>query len=607
MFVTSGAGRACSGSGWCVFQLRAGEGEEYINMNHPRGKDSRFLHVSRAVFTGWIGLWLSWSLEAEVPATPSVAALEISGIFTDHMVLQRRMNVPVWGWARPGEEVTVIIDRQTKTTMTDDQGKWRVKLDAMETGAPRKMIIRGEADSIEFNDILVGEVWIASGQSNMDWPLSQARNGKQAIAAADLPEIRMFNLNRGGTPASKNGPSERILDGSRNSKKYKETWQICTPVSAKDNFSAVAFFFARDLQAALHVPIGIISNSVGGSAVEMWISRDAFEADPDFKAATQFFDRLVEYGQTPAGQADVKANYDAYEAKQAEAKAQGKLPLWPPHAGGAPKKDAFTCRWFDSRIHPLIPFAMRGVIWYQGEAQTYVPGDRQGLYPRDYEAMFQLLIKDWRTRWGEGDFPFLFVQLPNWSGPAKSPADVSSWTTIRQAQLKTLSVPNTAMAVTIDVGDAALMHPLDKEPVGARLALAARATVYGEKLEYSGPIYREMKIEGGAIRLFFDHIGGGLEARGGELKQFAIVGKDRKWVWAKAVIDGDTVIVSSPDVPAPTMARYAVATNPSGCNLYNKQGLPASPFMTYTSPSIERCAYYKWKLTEPLTLLPAKP
>jgi sialate O-acetylesterase len=320
----------------------------------------------------------------------------------------------------------------------------------------------------------------------------------------------------------------------------------------------------------------------------------------------QYFDALVAYAQTPPGQAEVAANYADYEAKQKELRAQGKPPMWPPHHAGAPKRDGLTSVWFNSRVNPLVPFAMRGVIWYQGEAQTWKLGDLRGEYPRDYQHMFPLLIKDWRSRWGQGDFPFLFVQLPNWAKPRPEPS-FDGWSIIREAQLKALSVPNTGMAVTIDVGDPDSIHPINKQPVGARLALAARAIAYGEKIVYSGPIYRAMKVEGNTIRLSFDHIGTGLEARGGELKQFVIAGEDMKFVWASARIDGDTVVVQSDMVLKPVAVRYATATNPEGCNLYNKEGLPASPFRTYDDPALEKGGYYKKKMKEPLSLRQAKP
>ncbi len=519
------------------------------------------------------------------------------------------MQVPVWGWAEAGEKITVSIDQQTKTCTADPAGKWMVRLDPMETGTPRKMTVKGKSGALEITDILLGEVWLCSGQSNMAWPLKQAMNGQQEVAEAIYPEIRLFDV---PNAMDSKVPLERLQNNNPIVQKNYCIWRPCSPDTAKD-FSAVAYFFGRDLHQALHVPVGLINNSVGGSPIVAWISHSALMADSDFKVVAQYFDGLAHYVEnTPKGKRDLEARSAEYDAKQAEARAKDKPPLWPPKYLGPVKSWGFGCSLFNALINPLIPYGMRGAVWYQGEAEW------QWMY--EYRGIFPVLIKDWRSRWGQGAFPFLFVQLPNWSNPSPEP-DSGGWALIRESQLATLKLPNTGMAVTIDVGEAASIHPIDKQDVGERLSLAARGVVHGEKIVYSGPIYREMKVEGHSIRLSFDHVGSGLmvgkksalqptvEDQAGPLKRFAIAGEDNKWVWGDARIDKNTVVVSSPAVPKPVAVRYAWANNPEGCNLYNKDGLPASPFRTDTTqpgPSTQMGAFYKSKLEKGFSLTPVK-
>ena len=533
----------------------------------------------------------------------SHAAELLSRLFSDHMVLQREMPVPVWGWADPRESVSVSIDGRTKVTQASETGKWALQLDPMQPGAPRKMIVKGKSETIEVSDILVGEVWIASGQSNMAWPLKQALNGQQEVAEADYPEIRLFNVPNAMAPKT---PSER-LPADNPKVANMNVWLPASPATAGE-FSAVAYFFARDLHRSLNVPIGIIANAVGGSPIEAWISHDAYMADPDFKAVAQYYDGLANYVEnTAAGKkefADLSAQYDA---RQAQLRAAGKPLLWPPKYPGPLEWWGFGSTLYNALVHPLVPYAMRGVIWYQGEAQWQRMAD--------YRAIFPLLIKDWRSRWGEGNFPFIYVQLPNWSQPKPDP-DAGGWAMLREAQLLTLQVPRTAMAVTIELGDAASVHPLNKQDVGHRLGLAARGAVYDEKVVYSGPIYRMMKIEGNAIRVFFDHVGGGLmvgrknarepamEDKGEKLKRFSIAGDDMKFVWADATIGADSVMVSSPSVNKPVAVRYAWENNPEGCNLYNRAGLTASPFRTDETKPSPMAAFFKARIQKGFTLQP---
>ncbi len=531
---------------------------------------------------------ISLSLALFILGFDLFAGIELSKLFSDHMVMQRNIPVPVWGWAEPGEEITVTIDKQEKKAVAGKDGKWMVKLDPMDVGAPRKMSVKGKTDTLEFNDILLGEVWICGGQSNMEWKLIVAKNGKEEVAAADHPDIRIFQVGNGTTP---DGPVERLKD-HYNPGEYKCSWQVCTPKSI-GSFSAVGYFFGRDLQQTLKVPVGLIWNAWGATPAESWISREVLMADPEMKFMIERWDKTVQFAQTPEGKKELEEVFAEYDTKQKEARAKGEW-FWRSDAYQEPlKKLSCPGTFFNGRVNPLIPYAIRGVIWYQGEGNTGMG--------YAYRNLFPLVIKDWRKRWNQGDFPFLFVQLANWSGGFPKDPQQSEWAELRESQHKTLSLPNTAMAVAIDIGEAGNIHPANKQDVGKRLALAARATVYGEKIEYSGPIYREMKVEGNSIRLSFDHVGGGLVAKEGELKQFAVAGADKKFVWAKAKIDGDTVVVSNDEVSNPVAVRYAWATNPAGCNLYNKDDLPASPFRTDDWTGVTTGKNYKSQLDKPVS------
>lgn len=546
-----------------------------------------------AFFVTFVVLSCARAIQAEV---------QLAQLFCDHMVMQRSMMVPVWGWAERDEEVTVSIDRQTKLCKADGAGKWIVRLDRMEAGEPRKMIVKGKANAVEVSDILVGEVWICSGQSNMAWPLKQALNGDKEVADADHPEIRLFSVPYAETP---NGPVDRIKVTPPN----RCLWELCSPKTAGD-FSAVGYFFGRELQHTLQVPVGLISHAVGGSSIESWISRDAFMRDSELKVVAEYFDGLANYVENTAkGKKEFHEMSERYDALQADARSKGMPALWPPKFRSPLYSGGFGSSLFNGLTNPLIPYAMRGVIWYQGEAQW------RWMY--EYRGVFPLLIKDWRSRWGQGDFPFLFVQLPNWAQPNREP-DAGGWALLRESQLATLNVPNTAMAVTIDIGDANSIHPTNKLDVGRRLSLAARHAAYGENIVFSGPIYREMTVEGAAIRVSFDHVGGGLmigkktglepaaEEKRGTLRRFSIAGEDMKFVWADAVIQKDSVLVSFPSVLKPVAVRYAWSNNPDGCNLYNKEGLPASPFRTDRDKGPAMGAYYKAKKERGFTLQPEK-
>jgi sialate O-acetylesterase len=400
------------------------------------------------------------------------------------------MKVPVWGMAAPGEEVTVSFDGQKQSTKADDKGHWRVTLNEQRTGGPYEMTVLGK-NTVTFTDVLVGEVWVCSGQSNMQWTMGNLDKSGKLTADAKHPKLRL----NGGT------------------------WQVCTPDSAL-RFSATGYYFGINLQKALgDVPVGLINRSVGGTSARPWTSKAAIEADPDLKPY------LKSIG----------------------------------NSGGS---------LYESHIRPLIPYAMRGVIWYQGESDAS--------RPEEYAILFKTLIRSWRADWGQGDFPFLFAHLGAIGGATTDPSQVG-WGPIREAQSAALVLPKTAVAAFHD-SDADL-HPKRKDLVGARLALAARAIAYGEKIVYAGPEFDTLKIDGNKAIVSFKNVGGGLVAKDDMLKGFTIAGADGKFAWANAKIDGNTVILTSKGIQQPTAVRYGFASNPQ-CTLYNREGLPALPFRT---------------------------
>lgn len=442
-------------------------------------------------------------------------------LFTDNMVLQQGIKVPVWGTAADGEKVTVRFQDQ-EISATARGGKWSVELDKLRTGGPFEMTLTGQ-NRVHLKNVFVGEVWVASGQSNMEWPLSAAANAKQAIADSANEKIHLFTV-----PKTVSATPLDEIQGH-------PTWQECGP-STVGHFSAVAYFFGRDLQKALKVPVGIIHTSWGGTVAEAWTSSQGLEARSDLK-------------------------YMARTYKPDEKLNNPNLPSV----------------LYNGMIAPLIPYANRGAIWYQGESNAG--------RAYEYRSLFPAMIGDWRKHWREGDFPFLFVQLAPWQAIVTEPQE-SAWAELREAQLLTsLKVPNTGMAVITDVGDPKDIHPRQKEPVGARLALAAEALAYAKNIEYSGPVYESMKAQGNQVMLSFAHVDGGLEARGGTLQGFTIAGPDRRFVNAQAEIKGDKVVVSSPDVQKPVAVRYGWANCPV-VNLWNKSGLPASPFRTDDFPMV---------------------
>ena len=622
-------------------------------------------------------------------------AVRLPRFVGDSMVLQRDAPIRLWGWADKGEKVTVRFLNQSASTKAGPDGKWRLTLAPVAAGGPYPLEIKGK-NTIVLNDVLVGDVWLCGGQSNMGWQLAWSVDNHLAeIAAAQYPAIRLFKV--------KETLSYQPLDDIRTEK----GWQPCTPQTV-GSFSAVAYFFGRELYRKYGVPVGLISSNWGGTPAEAWTSAATLKTLPDYRAEALALEKT-----TPAQlQARFTARLREWETKNTENDAGFRQPAWyrpefvpegwktlslpgmwensvlpdydgvlwlrkevdlPAAAagqdltlrlgrpddldstwfngvkvggldngpareyrvpgnlvkagrnvitvrlvdyggdggiGGKPEEmqlrhagatvplagawayqsgdgGKYTAGWppqppeenagelsvlFNAMINPLIPLSMKGVIWYQGEANVRrAPA---------YHPLFSALIRDWRGRRGD-DFPFLFVQLANFLPPAARPGE-SQWAELREAQRLTLALPRTAMAVTIDIGNARDVHPRNKQDVGKRLALAARGVAYGEDVVYSGPQYESMRVEGNKVRLSFSHVGGGLVAKDkyGYLRGFAVAGADRKFVWARATIEGDAVVVYSDEVPRPVAVRYGWADNPDDVNLYNAAGLPASPFRT---------------------------
>ncbi len=475
----------------------------------------------------------------------ALADVTLPALLADHMVVQRGLPVHARGMAAPSENVTVTFRGETKSGNADELGRWSVYLSPGDAGGPFQMTVKG-ANTIVLNDVLVGDVWVASGQSNMEFSMKSLANPEPEIAAANYPKIRIFRVER------------KPADFPRWDLEAK-TWAACTPESVAES-SAVAYYFARDIQQKTGVPIGLLESFWGGTPAESWTSLRGLSADASLMPVFASRSRTVE--EQEATELHLKQEEVEYQKTVEQARAEGKPVPWrqwhPDFAAWAPGA------LFNGMIAPLTRFAIRGVIWYQGEANS---GERAPLYAH----LFPTMIQDWRRAWDEGDFPFLFVQIANWNTEPEG-----RWPEVRDAQRRTLALNNTGMAVTIDIGDAVDIHPKDKLDVGLRLARAARAIAYGEKLEWSGPLYRQLTREDHALRVWFDHANG-LAAKGGALVGFEIAGADGKFVAADAKIDGASVVVSSATVADPVSVRYGWAANPT-CNLVNREGLPASPF-----------------------------
>jgi sialate O-acetylesterase len=610
-------------------------------------------------------------------------------LFNDHMVFPREIEAPVWGWCEPGKEVTVAMAGKSAKATAGADGRWQVKLGPFGAGGPHELVITGPKEERIIN-VLVGDVWICSGQSNMEWGVNGALNPQEEIAKANHPKIRLFHV-----------PKRISTEPQAN---VVTDWEVCSPQTVA-GFSAVGYYFGRQLHEQTGIPIGLINSSWGGTVAEAWTSAGALKSMEDFKGAVEDFERMARNGQDDfeqimaewwkkndpgsvagLGFADPDVDVNGWKTMNIPGNWEGqglpefdgivwfrrdfelpenwtdkdaKLHLGPiddrdttwvngskvgemtdwnhdriykvpkkllkpgrntiavrvldtgggggfhgrpeqlklERQGGEPVALAGEWRWSMTKpirevtqpptridnnpnavtvlsngmIACLEPFAIKGAIWYQGESNAG--------RPEQYRRLLPTMIKDWRQRFGVGDFPFYIVQLANFMERTGDPVQ-SGWAELREAQLWTaLHVPNCGIAVTIDIGEANDIHPRNKQDVGRRLALEALVKTYGKQLVHQGPLYKGMKVEGNAVRLEFDHVGGGLEQRGDKLAGFAIAGADGRFVHGEARIDGATVVVTGAAIDQPTAVRYGWANNPPA-TLFNKEGLPASPFRT---------------------------
>ena len=446
------------------------------------------------------------------------ADVKLASIVGDNMVLQRNQPAPIWGWDDPGTKVTVTINDATVSAKADENGKWLVKLPPMKAGGPFDATVAGSS-TVTIKNVLVGEVWFCSGQSNMEWRVRQSNDAEQEIAAADRPKLRHIKIPH--VPADK--PQDTVATNG---------WEVCSSKTVGE-FTAVGYFFGQYLQKELDVPVGLIGCNWGGTRIEPWTPPVGFQSVPALKSITDNLDQL------PAKNEDGKVNH------------QSPLAL------------------YNGMVHPLVPYAIQGALWYQGESNN-----GEGML---YHEKMKALITGWRAIWDREDLPFLFVQL----APYRYGGEPTRLPGIWEAQLKTLCVPNTGMAVTVDIGNVKDIHPKNKQDVGKRLVLWALAKTYGQSaIVYSGPLYKCMKAEGNRVRLQFDHVGGGLVSRDGKpLSCFTIAGDDKKFVEATAEIDGETVVVHAESVSSPAAVRFGWHQEAEP-NLSNKDGLPASPFRT---------------------------
>ncbi len=492
----------------------------------------------------------------------ALADVKLPAIFGTHMVLQRDQKDRVWGWAEPGEEVTVQIAGQSKTAKAGPDGAWQVVLDPMPAGGPHTMTVQGK-NTIRFDDVLVGEVWICSGQSNMQWPVGATKDADLEIKAAKYPNIRLITVPNVGTQEPQ--------------KDFRGHWVTCRPETV-GGFSAVGYFFGRQLHQTLGVPVGLINDAWGGSACEAWIRRDILAADPKYSAMMQDWKEKEE--NYPKAKEEFPAKLAAWKKEADEAKAQGKRPSWPPQSpDDMMAGNARPGNIYNGVLKPTIGYGIRGVIWYQGETNAG--------RAYQYRDLFPLMIKSWRDEWGQGDFAFYWVQLADFLAESPEPRD-SAWAELREAQTMAMDrLPHTGQAVIIDIGEGKDIHPKNKQDVAQRLARWALAVDYGIRIAHRSPTYKSMARQGNKVVLTFDHVGGGLrtfdveEARG-----FTIAGSDRKFVPAQARVTGkNTVEVWSDQVSEAVAVRYAWADNPV-CNLYTAEGLPATPFRTDDWPGV---------------------
>lgn len=483
------------------------------------------------------------------------AAVKCGPLFGDGMVLQRDARLPVWGTAAPGEKVVVQLSEQVKTTTADPRGRWRVDLDPLPAGGPFELTV----NDVTFRDVLVGEVWVCSGQSNMDWPVSRANDADREIAAADFPRIRLAVVKK-RVAASPDDDCE-------------VSWQTCSPRSIP-GFSAVGYFFGRHLHRELDVPIGLIQSSWGGTPAEAWTSREALRSEPILKPIVERSDRYPE--EFPSRLERWERDHATWQATTRASTQPATMPAEPRRPADPSNNPSMASVLHNAMIHPLAPYAIRGAIWYQGESNAG--------RAFQYRTLLPTMIRDWRSLWKQGDFPFLVVQLANFGRNDPEPGK-SAWAELREAQeLAAKNVPNVGYVVTIDIGDPKDIHPRNKQEVGRRLGLLAERMVYGRDVVASGPTYKSMQVADGKVRVAFD-FAEGLMARGEKPTGFVVAGADRVFKPADARIEGNGVVVWSDEVAAPVAVRYGWANSPD-VNLFNAAGLPMAPFRTDDWPGV---------------------
>jgi sialate O-acetylesterase len=520
--------------------------------------------VSREVMKSHLGL-LGLGLSLVLPlgaGRDARADVKLPALFGDHMVLQRDQKDRVWGWAEPGENVTVRIAEQSKSTKAGDDGKWSVTLDPMPAGGPLAMTIEGK-NRIALDDILVGEVWLCSGQSNMGWSVAMSNDADLETRTAKFPQIRLISVPQVGTQEPQDD--------------FRGKWEVCTPASSSQ-FSAVGYFFGRQLHQTLNIPIGLIDDAWGGSACEAWVRRDLLAEKEEYKPLLERWDEIVK--NLPEAKAEYDKRLAAWEEAAEKARAEGKpAPTRPQSPEAQLTGNQRPANIYNGVLKPTIGYGIRGAIWYQGESNAG--------RAYQYRNLFPLMIQSWRDEWGIGDFPFYWVQLADYLPEKSEPGD-SSWAELREAQTLTMGrLPNTGQAVIIDLGEAQDIHPRNKQDVAKRLARWALARDYGVNVPYLSPSYDSMEKQGNKIVLTFKNVGGGLKPFDvAEPRGFSIAGADRKFVWAKAKVLGrDRVEVWSEEVSEPESVRYAWADNPV-CNLYSREGLPLTPFRTDDWPGV---------------------
>lgn len=517
----------------------------------------------------WLGMVVVFAMAGAV----AQAEVKLASAFGSHMVFQRETEAPVWGWAAPGESVQVTASwGKEGTCQAGADGSWKLKLATPQAGGPYTVTVKGKANSVELVDVLVGEVWLCSGQSNMGMTVSGVNRAEEEIAAADHPNLRLLSVNlvTAGEPQKDCGV---------------RPWEACSPKNV-GSFSATAYFYGRALQRELKIPVGLINSSWGGTVIEAWTPWENQKEDPDVVQSRASWDARDKTYEPEAAKRQFEADLKAFDEWVKGGK-QGKE-LRRPRNPVQPRKDQnYPSNLYNAMIHPLVPFAIRGAIWYQGEGNS-----GRG---KAYRVQLERLITSWRQLWKQ-EFPFYFVQLPNFMAPWESPYEEGGWPDIRESFAKTAAeVSNTGMAITIDIGEEKDIHPKNKQDVGDRLAKVALHKTYGKtEGAWCGPVARSCEFRNGAARVKFDTGGAPLAVQGGgELAGFALVGQDMKIVRASAAIEGsDTVVVRSPDVAQPVLVAYAWANNPVGVNLGNAGGLPASPFRFGAMPKFEVFAKY---------------